>query len=752
MVNFFNILYFCDRKTLLKKILLELNQNLQNLIHNPRCKDKKCFYCYKYSYYEFNFEMDIFLSKKHIFDVPNLQYDFPLLYQYLYHEISILYDSFQVSRRKTSVPKLFIVITFHMLFEKNYVKCLYLIEKTNTIDTESRDSLYCYQIEFLIAQIYSFYKGKKHKTLNALSSNNDNIAKILHAESLIKNSLNSIKEIMITFNNEYINFGLFSKMIISFLKEYKTLTYKINALFNSTKCNIPYSKEKFSLYFKYVYGEIPEKIISSFDKFFSLQNSSLIEIYMKDTYLLLFKVQFQIKDIDLQIQYGSPELISKLRYTTNQFKVLEIRSLFSKTFYKSYKYIFEKNLLDGTDIFKLSNLCLIDKNKYVILFDLEGVPIYKKHGIELYIKLTEAKEQLLINKNKNSKIERPNASHFLKKSSKSNFCGSSFLFTNKLGKIYNLSRGFEDFFFLNTNVLDRYNINIMELLKIDKLDSKGTFRKKLKDIFDNIYNIYLREVGQLGEDPFSQVILQINEFKKNTSFENNTFNVDVNYEEKSLTREGKRIKYYYLFVLTITLEEKKETFITKEIIQMFQQPINYNQSDMFNDTFINSFLNNLNSIDKNCRQYNEISKKLINIKKLSKIILNKFFKIKTKIPKIEFDEKKNKIKDEEINQSDNYRLLKIKKKEKKEKKEIKKFLIIKYSPILISIIFIILFIIFFYLKITRLKGIKKYFRGSNHALMLIYTSIQMIIKILEIQIKNNELQPDIINNNYNNSY
>ena len=775
MIKFLNMLYFQQNPNLLKSILQELNISIANRIHNPLCKERKdtekCYYCHIYKSSQFILQMNYFINyikKKNELDYNCIKIHFSLLYNFFENEISH-YKEINFTQ-KNSITSLIFVVTYILVYERNFYKCLFILQKIQSNSYIQKSLLASYQITFFKHKLIRFYKndlnhinGKirhiyiseneqihKKKILNCFN-NFKTIERIFYIEAIYKHFLFDYIKIMNNFNDDFTSFFNFKTIIDKFNYNYKNAISITKKLFTSSKCGFPYQLNKFYLFFTYYRTKVPKKIRKAFDYFFNEKLLSLID-NKKNIYIIVLKIQFLLNETIFKINYATDNLIQKLKYTNKDFNALYFNEIYAKTFYKSYKYIFEKNLLDGTDIFKLSNLCLIDKNKYVILFDLEGVPIYKKHGIELYIKLTEAKEQLLINKNKNSKIERPNASHFLKKSSKSNFCGSSFLFTNKLGKIYNLSRGFEDFFFLNTNVLDRYNINIMELLKIDKLDSKGTFRKKLKDIFDNIYNIYLREVGQLGEDPFSQVILQINEFKKNTSFENNTFNVDVNYEEKSLTREGKRIKYYYLFVLTITLEEKKETFITKEIIQMFQQPINYNQSDMFNDTFINSFLNNLNSIDKNCRQYNEISKKLINIKKLSKIILNKFFKIKTKIPKIEFDEKKNKIKDEEINQSDNYRLLKIKKKEKKEKKVIKKFLIIKYSPILISIIFIILFIIFFYLKITRLKGIKKYFRGSNHALMLIYTSIQMIIKILEIQIKNNELQPDIINNNYNNSY
>ncbi len=41
----------------------------------------------------------------------------------------------------------------------------------------------------------------------------------------------------------------------------------------------------------------------------------------------------------------------------------------------------------------------------------------------------------------------------------------------------------------------------------------------------------------------------------------------------------------------------------------------------------------------------------------------------------------------------------------------------------------------FILKTSRLKNIKTGFHGSNNELMLSYASIQMLIKIIEIQLK-----------------
>ena len=61
----------------------------------------------------------------------SLKKEFPILYDYLYNEISDFYDSLIFTKRKKNIPPVFIVISFFMIFEKNYMKCLYIIEKIN---------------------------------------------------------------------------------------------------------------------------------------------------------------------------------------------------------------------------------------------------------------------------------------------------------------------------------------------------------------------------------------------------------------------------------------------------------------------------------------------------------------------------------------------------------------------------------------------------------------------------------------------
>ena len=773
LVNFFNMIYFGDRPFLLENILIELNKNLDKNVHYPKC-EQNCFFCNHYTPQKFEEEKELFLNKQKKKDIAILQEDFPTLYKYLYNEITTLYDSIQQGRRSKIVPKLFIVISFHMLFERNYVKCLYLIEKTNSIDKGRRKGFYVYQIEYLINKILSFHKGKSHKKLTALTSNNDNIGKILSAEKLVKHSLNLIKDIMITFSNEVVEFHTFYHIILQFLHEYNFLTFKINNLFFSSKCNIPYSKDKFSIYFNYVYGEIPDCLTDSFDKFFSLQNSSLIEIFMKDTYLLLFKVKFLKTDINLKVKYASEELISKLRYTTNEFRVLDIKSLFAKTFYKSYKYTITFFLRNGKDIITIENFCLLDKDRYVVLFDIEGTSLYTTSGMVLFFKLKPAKEQKLIKDNK--KINKKKA-----KNNFDNLSGSCFIFTNNNGRIVSLSRGFEDFFHLKYEVLRENHLNVKDIFKIEKLDEKGTFKTTLIKVYDNIIDLFNEKIGLIGEDDFSKSIVEIKEIKSGLIYSGIIFNVSLSYEKRSMRRENHRRKVYYLFTIDVKLKDapKNVTNTLKETTLSITNIYTRIEES-----------NNLNEIMEAPREIVEkilhttLNQKILYSNRISYYILKRYFN--TKIPPpgrfnkgddieelLEEEEKQKKSKkisqnnnntnSTEKNKNDffiNDGILNLKESNRTDNNfDYRKYMIIqddtfflRYLVLIISIFFPILFIIMIIYKLNSLSDQENYFRGHINFEMVGLTLMDVLSKVFYMQFQGNNLQPDLLEEEFNNSF
>ena len=659
MIKFLNMIYYHQRPYLLKVILQELNFSLVKRIHNPLCSTKmgkeKCYYCNIYTPEKFTLQLNSFMNfikSKNAFDYNSTKENFPLLFSFFENEIKY-YKEINFSKRNAITP-LFFVVTYIYAYERNFYKCLYILEKILSNKYIQNSHLSKYQITFFKHKLIKFFKNGLHNIIGkvhqiTVSKNEeihckkilkffDNfkcIERIFYVETMYKQFLVNYIKFMNYFNDELTCFHTFNYLICKFNYNYDNVIHFTNKLFYHTKCNYIYPVNKLYLFLIYFRNCIPDDIKKTYDKFFIDQLTSFIEL-KTDFYILVLKLNFLTNETSFKLNYATENLIQKLRYSNKEFYSLTFNEIYAKKFYKSYKYIFEKNLSKGIDFFKLNNLCLLDKNKYVLSFDLEAVPIYKKDGIELYFKLTEAKEQLLVKKNKrNSQITKNKyLSLNFKNNTNFNICGSSFLFSNKSGKIINLSRGFEDLFFLNTIVLDKYNINIMELLKIEKLDSKGFLKKNLLNIYDNLYDIYLREVGQLGEDPFSQVILQINEFKKNISLVNNNFLVNINYEEKFLMKdEEKKVKNYYLFVFTIYLEEQNDSFKTSQIIQMFQQQSSFfNQSDVVSKDNLHSVLNNFSVIEKN-NENNlvNLSSKLEKIKNLSNLIIKQFYKIKTKI-------------------------------------------------------------------------------------------------------------------------
>ena len=93
----------------------------------------------------------------------------------------------------------------------------------------------------------------------------------------------------------------------------------------------------------------------------------------------------------------------------------------------------------------------------------------------------------------------------------------------------------------------------MELFKLEKLDRKGNFTKKLLKVYENINEIFIREVGQLGEDSFSKIINQINNSEKSIKLLNSTFLVNIIYESKEIRKDSSHIK--------LNLQKKREPYM-----------------------------------------------------------------------------------------------------------------------------------------------------------------------------------------------
>ena len=799
LIKIFNVFYFHNRKQFLRNILNEINIKLSNSIHKPLCsknifkaiynnseKNYYCYNCHIYNSESFTKQINkyfVLINQKNQIKDISIKNDFSLLYKMFENEIKNYNDSNNLSPKKNLIS-IIVIFMFYFIFEKNYLKCLYLLTKLKYNQIINLNLIGKIQIEVLKEKILKTYKnyllnkyGKKKKIILIQQQkeykmkiyqtylNYRIIDKLIYLERIYKQFLNNYINIMNIFSEEKMTLLLYQKIVKKFKLNYQNIIDKTKHFLKNSTCIINYNVDKFLIFYNYFNGEIPDSIKNTIKTFFCFNNiSSIDKIENKNILILSLKINKNI--INFKIKYASDNLIKQLKYSIEEFKNLDISNLFPKTFIKAYKFSFRKLLNLGEAYNTINNFCLLDKNQYIILYNIVFTQIYKKNETDIYINLKEAKEQLLINQSKQNKKNL----EFKNNESKDSMIGSCFLFTNQNGKILNLSRGFEEFFFLNSEVLTRYNINILDLFKIEnKLLPKGKFEKYLFDIYENIYEIFMREVGQIGEDSFSKVIFQIEQLKHDKILMNKKYKIIINYEMKNIQKNVKKKKEYYLFVINII--ENKSTKYPKSIKNKKSFLFTFNTSTILSsdfETFIDNKIPNLSEkidifpkLSSNADNH-QILEKIFSIHKLSCLILNKFFrynsllknyKVPKKIKNENIEETNNIFNNNYQNNNKNNSNLVIKlNKEKLQLKKTVNFGLTKYHLIVIlNFIFIIGFLVIFILKKEKINQLTEYVYVEGDLIMVSNLIAQILINIILMQFQANSLQLNNYNN-YNNSY
>ena len=427
------------------------------------------------------------------------------------------------------------------------------------------------------------------------------------------------------FNDEDISFNNFSLLIKNFSNNYNISLNKLKNLFKGLKCTIFYPLKKITVPFEFLLSEIPKDIIKPMNNFFSNQISIIED--NKEIYILTINVQFQNNHFKFPIKYVSDELIKKLNYSKNELNSIYFTDLFPKAFSKAYIYIFSNTLENGTEFLKIKKLCLQDKFQYISLFDFKGVAITNQKGIQLYFQLLNTIEEKLLEKH----------SIFNNMNYNNNIAGTCFLFTNKYGRIIHISRGFEDYFFINTIILLQYKIYVFDLFKIGKLKKKGNIEIGLNEILKNINEIFKKEIGQISEDEFSKIITKLRTFEETLKTIKFSFIVTGNFEQRKFKVKHNKEKILYIFCIFIKLKET-QNFIQENNILFLENLINSNaqiiSSNSHRDiTVDNSIITNLEDIalkpqifDKESRFW-FLLKKVKNINNMFIILLKKYFNI-----------------------------------------------------------------------------------------------------------------------------
>ena len=781
ILKVFNLLYYMDRPNELKTILNKFNNTLKTKVHNPKCPDNenKCFYCKVYDYEKFDREIDYIIEymkhKKELMgENINLKEKSPILFQYFINQFeNISLMNIPYTKKFYNIAS--ILVTFCFAFERKYFKCLYMIETIFFNISLKRNFYSNLQLSILKTRVNQYYKNDKEKQLKKVHLNDDNehevrlifqfiqnfnsSNKLLKIENRIKNLLISFQKIMKIFNEEDISFSYYSLLIKQFFVFYTNYIEKLKELFNKINCTIYYPIKKISTPFEFLLGETPKNIIKSMNKFFANQIS--IKDSEKEIFIITMYVNYVNEHFFFKPKYISDDLVKKLKYSKNEFLSLNFVDIFPKIYSKSYNYLFGFYLSNGVDYLNIKDFCLQDKYKYISFYEMKGDAISTQKGIQLYIQLEKINIDKLLKRNKSIHMKTNNDNN------DKNLAGTCFFFTNKSGKITNISRGFEDYLFLNSKILSRYKISILDIFKIKKLKKKGVFEIELLHILNNINDKFMRENGQITEDEFSKIIIKLRNFQDTIIKVKFDFIVNGIYEQRKFIVGKDKEKKFYIFSIVIKLKESKRVFQESSIIyleKLIAQNIKKSSvTHVRKDTNIDtSTITNLEEITSTPQVFDRESrfwfllKKVKNVNKLCIILLKKYFNIalseKKKEKSKEIEDEKT-IKDQEDKEILNYNEM--------SKKSLKASFMIKlhsftfigqYLPSVISVLFYLVLIIMFIFKLKQIIILKKYVSAFGEGNMFIQIVNHISIKVLLMQYSANGVQEEMLNEEYNNSW
>lgn len=783
-------------------------------IHSPLC-NQNCFFCNNFSLRSYQLQLNetlneiekeiiIYVDKNYVIKTNelSLKQTFPLFSALMQYIITKCYENNKTySHNVRRIEASFICAMYYYFFEGNHYKSLFFIEQITKTPVYKEKPILRVQITLFRYKITKHYKhynseivGKnnmhlkksfirlddqidefnekmKSSIIKEMHMNYKCIEKIIKGEKMLIDSVNEYLKIMELMYSDIITYKQYVKTIKTFKIQTQYNILNIPLIFNKeSTSSLPYSPEKYWIYFSY-FGNKNAKESEAIESYFR-QN---ITMNQKNEYSVLVLNSIIIKDkISFKIEYISDSLLNILGYSSTEFKLLEFNQLLSTTFIKSYNYLLEQAIKTGQDRIYIKNFCLIDKERYAMMFHLNGITIYSQNTLKIFSKIEEAKEQMLINKNKKKKIKMKTKNS----STLNNYCGTCFLFAKKNGRIVSICRDFETMFYLTSTIISKHNINMKELLRVEQLNKEGTIERDLIVIFNNIIEINIMKVGSSGEDDFSKQVPLLKEALDIISALPHKLTVVVNYEEQQIPKSAKKNSKFYVFVLSISsslkihFKDADETTLGETICN---SPSTLLKSNNFSSLF------NYSTVSKTIVNKEEILELIYLIKMLSFKHLFRKYNLATNNPGLNHQiitfegiviknkiEKRERTNQNEISDKGNNNKLKTDNETYQAKinsstRTLNKFLLLdKYypsMPLLFKILsyatFIIAFISILFLSIIRNNDFKlqiELFHFLSYIELSRSSVTYFLATIVYMLFQGNNLQKEIIDNDIITSY
>ena len=598
-------------------LLYEIIENFDIIFKNHKIENK-CIkylgitcYCTNYTYNDFvkqsekylDIVKDIRIGIKYNHKI--LKKNFPIMYKYIENVIKLKLINNKINLNNESY--LLVLALFYIIFDKNYNKGLFYLEEFSTTKLYQTNILIQFQCKLIKLVMLKNYENNliHSETQNEINSENSykgifniysKISQIIIIENFLENTLDLYINSLEFCRDHDCSYYEFMK----FMKEFHKILQKVNkTLINLFYGNIITSYHlcaKFSIFYSFFYFETPKKINKCF--------KNVLEIsYKFENYsTIILKTIISNKSWKFNIQYASDNLCFNLGYILKELKNKEFHDLTPDSLKKCIDYNLLEKIKRGNNQIILKEVIFLNKENNTMLYNLIGIVVFDGNKLRLFFKIYPYNFQKFMLTNDIKKDNKK--SYKLKNNNNREEC---YAFINKNGKIFAISKLFEEYFCLNLRTIKKYKVNLFkDILKIESIENKDLIKKNLAQVYENIAIINFNLMQNYSNEEFTKTYKKIKEIQKNV-LKNLNSNLICMIEKREIPKNNREMKNYFFILFSI---EMNNIFTIFEKILSVKN--NKNQLLIFPSKIkIGEFLSNLsNNKKKELQKKFKINKKI----------------------------------------------------------------------------------------------------------------------------------------------
>ena len=554
-------------------LLYEIIENFDIIFkthkNQNKCKNYpgiKC-YCTKYTYNDFVKQSENYLEIVNNIRIgirynhKILKKNFPIMYKYIENIIKI--KLIQNKDNYNHENFLLVLAFFYIIFDNNYNKGLFYLEEFSTTKFYQSNLLIQFQFKLIKLVILENYQNyliySPDKKEQAISENSfkgiykiySKIIEIIIIENYLSNCLDVYIYSLNYLKENDCNYYEVIKIMKNFLKSLKKMNKSLINLFFNNIITSYHLCAKLTIFYSFFYLEMPKNINKCFKNIFEItckyENYSIIIANL----IIHNNVRKFI------IEYASDNFCSDIGYTLKEIKNKEINEYNPQSLKKAYDFNAIEKVRKGNKKIILREVIILNKEKHSILYDFIGIIVFDGNKLQIFFKVYPFNFHSVNNYLLNSKTKNNKRKNKKKDNDNKEEC---YAFINKNGKIFAISKLFEEYFCLNLNSIKKYKINLFkDILKIEGLENKDYIKKNLAQVYENIAIINFNLMQNSSNEEFTKTYKQIKEIQKNVLKNLNSYLI-CSIEKREMKKSEKEMKYYYFICFNIQINNVYTVF------------------------------------------------------------------------------------------------------------------------------------------------------------------------------------------------